>query len=93
MEGERQKQCRPGTGQCPTHFSQATSETRLFRRTLTCSQYRSTKIGQALADLGFEQIRRENGRFWKVAERPQVDIDNRISDVDHSENVETDAPF
>ena len=52
-----------------------------------------TKIGQALADLGFEQIRRKNGRFWKVAERPQVDIDSRIPDVDHSENVETDAPF
>ena len=60
---------------------------------LTCSLYRSTKIGQALADLGFEQIRRKNGRFWKVAERPQVDIDNRIPDVDHSENVETDATF
>ena len=29
-----------GTGQCPTHFSQATSETRLFRRTLTCPLYR-----------------------------------------------------
>ena len=29
-----------GTGQCPTHFSQATSETRLFRRTLTCRLYR-----------------------------------------------------
>ena len=26
---------RQGTGQCPTHFSQATGETRLFRRTLT----------------------------------------------------------
>ena len=25
-----------GTGQCPTHFSQATGETRCFRRTLTC---------------------------------------------------------
>ncbi|MGM9718472.1 MAG: hypothetical protein ACI3YQ_09505, partial [Prevotella sp.] len=30
-----------GTGQCPTHFSQATSETRLFRRTQTCPLYRS----------------------------------------------------
>ena len=29
------------TGQCPTHFSQATSETRLFCRTLTCPLYRS----------------------------------------------------
>ena len=32
---------RQGTGQCPTHFSQATGETRLFRRTLTCPLYRS----------------------------------------------------
>ena len=30
------------TGQCPAHFSQATSETRLFRRTLTCPLYRLT---------------------------------------------------
>ena len=52
-----------------------------------------TKIGQALADLGFEQIRRKNGRFWKVAERPQSEIDSRIPDVDHSENEETDMPF
>ena len=29
-----------GTGQCPTHFSQATGETKLFRRTLTCPLYR-----------------------------------------------------
>ena len=50
-------------------------------------------VGVALADLGFEQIHRKNGRFWKVAERPQVDIDSRIPDVDHSENVKTDAPF
>ena len=32
---------RQGTDQCPTHFSQATGETRLFRRTLTCPLYRS----------------------------------------------------
>ena len=30
-----------GTGQCPTHFSQATGESRLFRRTLTCPLYRN----------------------------------------------------
>ena len=34
-----------GTGQCPTHFSQATSETRLFRRTLTCPLYRDGAKG------------------------------------------------
>ena len=32
-----------GKGQCPTHFSQATGETRLFRRTLTCPLYRGRK--------------------------------------------------
>ena len=40
------------------------------------------KIGQALTDLGYEQVRTHNGRFWKVAERPQVDIDNRIPGAD-----------
>ena len=41
-----------GTGQCPTHFSQATSETRLFRRTLTspCAT-RRTSIYKGLATL------------------------------------------
>ena len=37
--------------------------------------------------LGFEQIRRKNGRFWKVAERPQCDIDSSIPDIDHSEKM------
>ena len=32
------------TGQCPAHFSQATSETRLFRRTLTCPLYRLSPV-------------------------------------------------
>ena len=35
-----------GTGQCPTHFSQATGETRLFRRTLTCPLYREWRKGR-----------------------------------------------
>ena len=32
--------------QCPTHFSQATGETRLFRRTLTCPLYREWRKGR-----------------------------------------------
>ncbi len=52
-----------------------------------------TKIGLAMAELGFEQIRKKTGRFWKVAERPQCDIDSSIPDIDHSEKNETDLPF
>ena len=48
------------------------------------------KIGQALTDLGYEQVRTHNGRFWKVAERPQVDIDNRIPGADEKPE---DPPF
>lgn len=51
------------------------------------------KIGLAMAELGFEQIRRKAGRFWKVAERPGCDIDRAIPDIDHSENNGTDMPF
>ena len=52
-----------------------------------------TKVGLAMAELGFEQVRRKAGRFWKVAERPGCDIDSRIPDVDHSEKDESDLPF
>ena len=48
------------------------------------------KIGQALTDLGYEQVRTHNGRFWKVAERPQVDIDSRIPGADEKPE---DPPF
>ena len=37
-----------------------------------------TKIGQALAKLGFEQVHTKHGRFWKVAERPGNEIDSRL---------------
>ena len=37
-----------GTGQCPTHFSQATGETRFFRRTLTCPLYRLGELPAAI---------------------------------------------
>lgn len=48
-----------------------------------------TKIGIALAALGFEQVRSKKGRFWKVAERPAADIDGRLPD----ENRAEDLPF
>ena len=37
-----------------------------------------TKIGIALAELGYEQVRNGKGRFWKVAERPGNEIDSRL---------------
>ena len=37
-----------------------------------------TKIGIALANLGFEQVRTYKGRFWKVADRPEKEIENRL---------------
>ena len=37
-----------------------------------------TKIGQAMAKLGFEQIHTAQGRFWMVAERPGNEIDSRL---------------
>ena len=53
-----------------------------------------TKIGIAMANLGFQQERRNCGRFWLVAERPQSEIDSSVPDVDHShEKNEKDMPF
>ena len=37
-----------------------------------------TKIGIALSELGYDQVRTKNGRFWKVAERPGNEIDSRL---------------
>ena len=37
-----------------------------------------SKIGIALANLGFEQVRTYKGRFWKVADWPEKEIDNRL---------------
>lgn len=37
-----------------------------------------TRIGMALGELGFEQVRIHAGRFWKVAELPVAEIDSRI---------------
>ena len=52
-----------------------------------------TKIGLSMSALGFEQVRLKSGRYWKVAERPQCDIDNKIPDVENSENQADDLPF
>ena len=52
-----------------------------------------TKVGIALAELGFEQIRRTNGRFWKVAERQQIEIDSCIPDEIQSESGGDKLPF
>ena len=53
-----------------------------------------TKIGIAMANLGFEQVRGRGGRFWLVAERPQSEIDSSVPDVDHSrKDEENDMPF
>ena len=49
------------TGQCPTHFSQATGETRIFRRTLTCPLYRArTWYGKRLSA--------PHGMYWMPLE-------------------------
>ena len=40
--------------------------------------YFATKIGIALANLGFEQVRTSKGRFWKVADRPEKEIDSLL---------------
>lgn len=37
-----------------------------------------TKIGIVLANLGFGQVRTKKGRFWKVADRPEKEIDSRL---------------
>ena len=47
-----------------------------------------TKIGIALTELGYEQVRTKKGRFWKVAERPANEIDSRLP----SDNLEP-MPF
>ena len=39
-----------------------------------------TKIGIALTELGYEQVRTYKGRFWKVAEPPANEIDSRLPD-------------
>ena len=89
----------PATELIVTYFMRPRSETETKYMTATKIAARfapaikiiPNKIGQALAELGFEQVRTHNGRFWKVAERSQSDIDNIVPGADKSK--EEDMPF
>ena len=89
----------PATELIVTYFMRPRSETETKYMTATKIAARfapaikiiPNKIGQALAELGFEQVRTHNGRFWKVAERSQSDIDNIVPGADKSK--EKDMPF
>ena len=91
----------PATELIVTYFMHPRSEaetkymtaTKIAARFAPAVKLSSTKVGLAMAELGFEQHRQKNGRFWKVAERPQCDIDSCIPDIDHSELHESDMPF
>ena len=50
----------------------------------------SVRIGMALGELGFEQVRTKKGRFWKVAERMPAEIGYKIPDMIQPES---DPPF
>ena len=89
----------PATELIVTYFMRPRSETETKYMTATKIAARfapaikiiPNKIGQALAELGFEKVRTHNGRFWKVAERSQSDIDNIVPGADKSK--EEDMPF
>ena len=91
----------PATELIVTYFMHPRSEsetkymtaTKIAARFAPAVKIASNKIGLAMAELGYEQVRTHNGRFWKVAERPQCDIDSSIPDTDHSESHESDMPF
>ena len=67
--------------------------TKIAAQFAPCIKVSPTKVGAAMAELGFEQVRTYKGRFWKVAERPQCEIDSRIPDAEHGENSFDDLPF
>ena len=47
------------------------------------------QVGKALQDLGFEQHRTRDGRFWIVKERPVTDIGKFLPNMeDLSENTD-----
>ena len=80
----------PATEMVVTYFNRPRTEaetkymtaTKIAARFAPYIKINPTKVGQALAELGFEQVRTYKGRFWKVAERPQCDIDSRIPDAE-----------
>ena len=88
----------PATEMVVTYFNHPRTEaetkymtaTKIAARFAPYIKINPTKVGQALAELGFEQVRTYKGRFWKVAERPQCDIDSRIPDA---EDKTDDMPF
>ena len=58
------------------------------------------QVGKALQDLGFEQHRTRNGRFWIVKERPVTDIGKFLPNMedlsestDNQKDNEKDLPF
>ena len=65
--------------------------TKIAERFAPAIKISPNKIGQALTELGYDQVRTHNGRFWKVAERPQCDIDSSIPEAD--KDKEEDMPF
>ena len=89
----------PATELIVTYFMHPRSEsetkymtaTKIAARFAPAVKIASNKIGLAMAELGYEQVRTHNGRFWKVAERPQCDIDSTLPDADVKK--ESDMPF
>ena len=51
----------------------------------------AVQVGKALQDMGIEQYRTRDGRFWKLYERPATDIGNVLPDGE--EPPPKDMPF
>ena len=51
----------------------------------------AVQVGKALQDMGIEQYRTRDGRFWKLYERPASDIGNVLPDGE--EPSQKDMPF
>ena len=58
------------------------------------------QVGKAMKDLGFEQHRTRDGRFWVVKERPASDIgwflpesDEFSETAENQEDNDSDKPF
>ena len=76
----------PATEMIVTYFTipRTESETKYMTASKIAAKFAprlnisSTRIGIAMANLGFEQVRTKKGRFWKVADRPEKEIDSRL---------------
>ena len=62
-------------GESETKYMTATKIAGKFAPYLKISP---TKVGIAMAEMGFEQVRTKHGRFWKVADRPGNEIYSRM---------------